>query len=48
MANPTDHHAKLIIGDLVLTIARQAAEIDALRQQLAAAPPPAPPTGPQP
>jgi len=32
MANSIDHHAKLIIGDLVLTVARQAAEIEALRE----------------
>jgi hypothetical protein len=42
-------HVKAIIGDLVLTVARQAAELDALRPQpLAPAPPPAPPTEPQP
>jgi hypothetical protein len=31
-----------MVGDLVLTIARQAAELDAQRQQLAAATPAAP------
>lgn len=36
MANPIDYHAKLIIGDLVLTIAKLTAENEALREQLAA------------
>jgi hypothetical protein len=40
MANSIEHHAKLIIGDLVLTVAKQAAELEALResQQLAKKP----------
>jgi hypothetical protein len=32
MANTVDHHAKLIIGDLVLTIAKMAAENETLRE----------------
>ncbi len=35
MPNSMDYHAKLMIGDLVLTVARQAAEIEALKDQLA-------------
>ena len=42
-----DRHAKLMIGDLFLTVAQQAAEIETLRAQLAAlTPPPAPPETP--
>jgi hypothetical protein len=47
-----EHHLRLIAGDLVLRVASQAAEIDALREQLAlatapapSAPVPAPPDG---
>ncbi len=32
MANSPDYHAKLIIGDLVLTIARLSADNEALRE----------------
>lgn len=32
MANTPEHHAKLIIGDLVFTVAKQAAEIETLRE----------------
>jgi hypothetical protein len=35
MANPIDYHAKLIIGDLVLTVARLTAELEAAREQVA-------------
>jgi len=42
-----EQHLKTMIGDLVVTVARQAAEIDALRQQLQA-PPAAPPAEPKP
>jgi hypothetical protein len=34
-----EEHLRTIIGDLVLTVARQAAEIDALKAQLAPPPP---------
>ncbi len=37
MANTPDFHLKLIIGDLVLTVSRQAAEIETLREALAKA-----------
>ncbi len=37
MANTPDFHLKLIIGDLVLTVSRQAAEIETLRDALAKA-----------
>ncbi len=37
MANTPDFHLKLIIGDLVLTVSRQAAEIETLRDELAKA-----------
>jgi hypothetical protein len=51
MANTVEHHAKLIIGDLVLTVAKLSAEKDALAERLARAeaqvpgtpPPPTPP-----
>lgn len=36
MANPVDYHAKLMIGDLVLTVAKLSAENEALREQVAA------------
>lgn len=32
MAQNADHHVKLIIGDMVLTIAKLAAENEALRE----------------
>lgn len=38
-----EQHVRMIVGDLVLKVAAQAAEIDALRDQLAAIPVPAPP-----
>jgi hypothetical protein len=34
-----DEHVKAVLGDLLFTLARQAAEIDALKAQLAQAPP---------
>jgi len=42
MAESVDHHAKLIIGDLVLTVAKLSAENEDLREKLARLEPPKP------
>lgn len=34
MANTADHHLKVLIGDLVITVAKLAAENETLREQI--------------
>lgn len=36
MANPLEFHVKVLMGDLVLQVAKLAADNEALREQLAA------------
>jgi hypothetical protein len=38
-----EHHLKLMIGDLVMKLALQQAQIEALREQIPQPPQPAPP-----
>ncbi len=46
MADPAEHHLKLLIGDLLVTVARLSAENEALREQLAVLVPQPPPEEP--
>jgi len=39
----TEEHMKMIIGDLMITIAQQRAQIDALKEQVPHPPPAEPP-----
>lgn len=48
MARTVEDHLKVLVGDLVITVARLSAEVEELREQCAAVPTVQPPQIPEP